>query len=362
VQDFYDSGDRGKNTAEEQTQFLKPAVSIIIPCLNEEKYIGTILANILEQDYPLELIEVLVVDGMSTDKTRSEVKSFRNKFSLINLIDNEKRFVPFALNLGIKKSTGDVIMIFGSHATYPSDYVSILVRSLYELKADNVGALVETRPPDGTLKARAIAEAISCPFGVGNAYFRTGAETRIQVDTVPFGCYPRAIFDKIGLFDEELIRNQDDEFNARLIRNGGKIWLIPEISLVYYSRSKISELLRMYYQYGFFKPLVLKKNRKPATLRQLVPSGFLLFLLCGLPAAILDFPFSLFYLAVICLYGITDLYFSLKICFTRKLPGLFLYLPWLFLLLHFSYGAGYLAGIFYFILFKKKKYSIRTSR
>jgi glycosyltransferase involved in cell wall biosynthesis len=340
----------------------KPLVSIVIPCLNEEKYIGTILTNITEQDYPPEFLEVMVVDGMSSDRTRSVVESYREKFSFIHFIENERRYVPFALNLGIRRSKGEVVMIMGSHAVYPDNYVSTLVAALYEKNADNTGGICEAVPPDPSLRSRSIACVISSVFGVGNAYFRIGASRPMKVDTVTFGCYRRSVFEKIGLFDEELIRNQDDEFNARLIRNGGSVWLIPEVKLQYFSRDKIRNLLRMYFQYGLFKPLVTMKIGRPATIRQLVPFAFVLFILAGLPAIFLNQVLCGIFMAVMGFYAITDLIFSLKICLKKRSPGLLLYLPWLFFLLHISYGAGYLSGMVNFVILRKKKEQIRTSR
>ena len=339
-----------------------PLVSSIIPCFNEEKYIGTILTNIVSQDYPLECLEVIVVDGMSTDGTRSVVQSFEKQHRFIHLADNERRFVPFALNIGIDKSGGEVIMIMGSHSVYPLNYVSVLVKALFELDADNVGGVCDTQPPTATLRAKAIAEVISSPFGVGNSYFRIGAKERMKVDTVTFGCYRRSVFERIGKFDEDLLRNQDDEFNSRLIRNGGSIYLIPEVRLVYYSREKIGSLLKMFYQYGLFKPLVSLKNGKPATIRQLVPFVFLLFILGGLPLALMNPVLGLGYVGVTGLYFLLDLLFSFRICRTQRSPALFLILPWLFFALHLSYGTGYLAGLVNFVILKKKKTQIHSSR
>ena len=339
-----------------------PFVSIIIPCYNEEKYIGTILSNILSQDYPREFLEVIVVDGMSLDKTRAIIRTFETKYSFIHLADNPERFVPFALNLGITRSKGEVIMIMGSHSVYPDDYVSALVKALFDLQADNVGGVCDTTPPIPTLKANAIARVISSPFGVGNSYFRIGADKRMKVDTVTFGCYHRSVFDKIGLFDEDLLRNQDDEFNSRLVRNGGSIYLIPEVRIVYYSRDRIGSLLKMFYQYGLFKPLVSRKIGKPTTIRQLVPFGFVLFIVCGLPLALMNQVFGGIFAAVLGLYVVIDFIFSVRICLQQRSPALFFFLPWLFFLLHLCYGSGYIAGLVNFVILKSKKTKIHSSR
>jgi glycosyltransferase involved in cell wall biosynthesis len=339
-----------------------PLVSIVIPCYNEETFIGTILENILSQDYPRESLEVLIVDGFSTDQTRSVIQSYTSLYSFIRLVDNEKQFVPFALNLGIAGSKGEVIMIMGSHSVYPNNYVSVLVAALYDLNADNVGGICDTLPMDDSVRAHSIASVLSSRFGVGNAYFRIGTNKRMKVDTVTFGCYRREVFDKIGRFDEELLRNQDDEFNARLIRNGGSIWLLPEIKIGYYARGTVLSLLRMYYQYGLFKPLVSQKNKGPATLRQLIPPCFVIFLVGGI---VLSFFWTLFrpvFLGVLALYLLIDLSFCITISQKKKSASMMLYMPWLFFLLHCSYGVGYIAGIVNFVLLKKRKIIISSNR
>ena len=337
-------------------------VSVIIPCYNEEKYIGTVLDSILQQDYSHEYLEIIVADGMSSDQTRSIIQSYEQRNGFIHLVDNEKQFVPFALNKGILNSKGDIIMIMGAHAVYPDNYISILVKALYDLDADNVGAVCETMPSTSTRVARAISKVVSSPFGVGNAHFRIGASKRMKVDTVTFGCYRREVFEKIGMFDEELLRNQDDEFNTRLIENGGSIYLIPEVRVVYFSREHPQSLFRMYFQYGLFKPLVSLKIGKPSTIRQLIPFGFVLFILAGFPLSFLTPAFLILYLSGWGLYLLANLLFSLKISIENNDYTLMLYLPWLFFILHFSYGTGYISGLVNFVFLKRKRTQILSSR
>ncbi|MEG2770954.1 MAG: glycosyltransferase family 2 protein, partial [Alistipes sp.] len=210
-------------------------ISIICPIYNEERYIAKCIDSILTQDFPHAEIEVFFIDGMSSDNTRSIVGKYANKYPFIYLLDNPQRVVPFALNIGIRASKGEVIIRLDAHASYPNNYVSALVSNLVRLKADNVGGVCQTLPTNNNAESVAIAEALSCCFGMGNSYFRIGATKERLVDTVPFGCFRRDIFDRIGLFDEELIRNQDDEFNGRIVKNGGKIYLIIFImSIIFY--------------------------------------------------------------------------------------------------------------------------------
>jgi len=320
------------------------------------------LQNIVDQDYPGDSIEVFVVDGMSTDGTREEIKDVIGQYPYIHLLDNEKRYVPFALNKGISNAKGDVIMRMDAHAEYPYNYISGLVHSLYQLNADNVGGLWITLPGKATIKSLAIAQAISSPFGVGNAHYRLNVKAIREVDTVPFGCYRREVFDRIGLFDEELLRNQDDGFNAKLTKNGGKIFLIPDIKIRYYARTSIMSIWKMFYQYGLFKPLGNKKAGRPATLRQFVPPIFVLFLILSAIGSLFLKTALVIGVFGLSIYLLVDLIFSAGISFKNSHPGLMMYLPWLFFIIHFSYGIGYLNGIVKFIILRKKKSSVGHTR
>ena len=183
-------------------------VSIICPVYNEEKFIDRCIKSILEQDYPQDSLEVLFVDGRSTDQTRDIINSYLKDFPFIRLLDNPKQVVPFAMNKGIQESKGEVIIRIDGHCTYPTNYVSELVRYLYELDADNVGGVWNTQPANDRAICQAIALASSHPFGVGGSMHKIGTSKIMKTDTVPFGCYKREVFEKIGLFDTELVRNQ----------------------------------------------------------------------------------------------------------------------------------------------------------
>jgi glycosyltransferase involved in cell wall biosynthesis len=255
----------------------RPRVSIVMPCRNEAAYIGPCLESVLATDYPLDRVEVLVADGRSDDGTREIVERCAAKHPCVRLLDNPARITPAALNIAIRIATGDVIIRMDAHGIYPRDYVSRLVAALQESGADNVGGVVVTLPADDTPVARAIALAFSHPLGVGNAYFRIGVAGPRWVDTVPFGCFRRELFDRVGMFDEEMVRNQDDEFNLRVIGHGGRILLLPDIVSRYYGRRSLGAVGRMFYQYGYFKPLVVRKAERIMT-RQLVPPLFVLSL------------------------------------------------------------------------------------
>ena len=256
-----------------------PFVSIIVPCRNEERYIAKTIDSILANDYPKRKIEVLVVDGMSNDTTIDIIKSYCKEYPFIKLLRNKHRTVPYALNMGIKKSKGDLIMISGAHSVYPQKYISILVSEIIRLNADAVGGMWEIIPSNRTFNARIISILMSSPFAVGNIAYRIFKGTNIkEVDTVPFGCYRKKVFTKIGLFDEEFVRNQDDEFNLRLKKAKGKIFLIPTVKIKYFARDSFLKLFQLYYQYGYWKPKVIKKHKLPASIRHVIPPAFVLFL------------------------------------------------------------------------------------
>ncbi len=303
------------------TETINNMVSVICPCLNEAKRIDTCLHSILRQDYDRSKLEVLFVDGMSTDSTREIIMRNTEQYPFVHLLDNPRHTAPFAMNIGIQAAQGEYIIRMDAHSVYPDNYISTLIRYLQTLpNAQNVGALCRTLPANRSKMAQAIAITSSHRFGVGNSHFRTGIDTISVVDTVPFGCWRKEWLIQIGGFDEELTRNQDDELNARTIQHGGSIYLIPDVAVDYYARENLSKTWNMFYQYGLFKPLVNKKLHRPATLRQFVPPLFVLFCWTVLP-----------------------IYACILICFALWYHNIALLLT--FPAVHFSYGIGYWCGI-----------------
>lgn len=318
-------------------------ISIICPIYNEEKYISSCIESILGQDYPKDDLEVLFVDGMSTDKTRSIIRKYIQDYPFIQLLDNPSRVVPPAMNIGIRRALGEIIIRLDAHAIYPPNYFSVLVKQLDALKADNVGGVCQTLPVKKTTICKAIATALSSSFGMGNSYFRVGAREVMQVDTVPFGCFRKELFDKIGYFDEELVRNQDDEFNGRIIKYGGKIFLLPSLVIKYYARDATTKVRKMFYQYGLFKPLVNKKLGSPATIRQFFPLLFVLGLILGLGLSFIHPVITYSYISVLLFYILLAFLFGFKDSKDLKQT---LILPWIFFMIHVSYGWGYLTGLY----------------
>ncbi|MTK53267.1 glycosyltransferase family 2 protein [Paludibacter sp.] len=320
-------------------------ISVICPTYNERQNITQCIESIVSSSYEKDKMEVVFVDGMSNDGTRDIIIRYTRQYPYISMLDNPKKSAPSALNIGIRATTGNIIIRLDAHATYPPDYFGILVTCLINMKADNVGVTIKSLPLNNSLTANAIAMAVSSRFGVGNSYCRIGTDKLMEVDTVPFGCFHRELFSRIGMFDEELIRNQDDEFNARIIKNGGKIFLIPDIKVIYYPRDEVSKIAKMFYQYGLFKPLVNKKNGKPATIRQFFPLLFLLGLLFGGAMAFQTNTFLWIYICFIGLYFTTAVGFAQNKIEKHQPKGLLLMLPWVFFVMHISYGWGYLVGM-----------------
>ena len=333
---------------------MNSLVSVIIPCRNEEVFIKNTLISIVKSDYPLEDLEILIADGRSDDKTREIVKEFEINYTQVKLIDNPEQTVPYAMNYAIKEAKGEIIIRLDAHSIYPSDYISKLVYWIKELNADNVGGVWDTTSANTSLEARAIAYSTSHSFGIGNAQYRISDKKEpYEVDTVPFGCYKKEVFEKIGLFDTDLTRNQDDEFNARLIQNGGRIFLIPSLKIKYFARDTFSKMFKMFYQYGLFKPLVNLKLKQPATIRQFVPPLFVLFLIGGSSLSFVSpLILSLFIIGLSIYFGINTVV-SFKLAKDKKDFNLIPYLIWSFILIHISYGLGYLKGILDFIILKK---------
>ncbi len=331
-----------------------PKVSIIIPARNEEKFIKRCLESFLNCDYPGELIEVIVVDGMSEDRTREIVTEISERDDRVLLVDNERKNHPVAMNLCIKASKGDYIFFSGAHSEMPSDYVSKCIKHAIESGADNVGGVVKTEPRFKSAVGIAISKVLSSPLGVGGAKFRTGVSKPTEVDTVPFGCYKREVFDRIGYFNEKLVRNQDIEFNLRLKRAGGKIILFPDIEFTYFARSTYKDLWRNSFWNGFWVIAGAKYAALPFSKRHLVPLAFVLFLLIGLLISLLASCFSFIYISLLTIYLVVVILFSFAHAMQAKKKHVFFAAIVSYPVLHISYGVGSLLGFLSFIFGGKK--------
>ncbi|MCB0572767.1 MAG: glycosyltransferase family 2 protein [Phaeodactylibacter sp.] len=311
---------------------MKPVVSVICPVYNEQAYIGQVIGFFLGA--APEAKELFLIDGGSTDGTLEVIARYQAEHPNIHLLHNEQRYVPYALNLAIPRCSGRYIARLDAHAEYPPDYFEACIEASEASGADNVGGYIHSEGRGAV--GMAIAAAMSSPFGVGNASFRTRV-TDAFVETVPFGFWKREAFGRFGLFDEQLIRNQDDEFNYRTIRMGGRIYQSARIHSRYFVRDSFRALFRQYYQYGYYKPLVLKKVGQVVKARHLAPACFVVYLFT-LPAAL---PFS-WWLIPIGLYLLLAIYFTIK---SQSPTPAKVLVPVAFFILHLGYGLGFLLGL-----------------
>jgi len=255
-------------------------VSIVVPCYNEESTIAQLLDAIYHQTFPAHKIEVIIADGQSTDATRERIQRFSQLHPdlTVRIIDNPRRYIPSALNRAIEASCGKYIVRMDAHSIPEPDYVATCIADLDAGKGENVGGVWKIVPPRDHWISKSIALAASHPLGVGDARYRYSSKPGL-VDTVPFGAFHRELFDKIGKYNEDLLTNEDYEFNARIKKSGGRIWFNPQIRCTYFARENLNALARQYWRYGFWKWRMLKKD--PATLRwrQALPPLFVAILL-----------------------------------------------------------------------------------
>ena len=324
----------------------QPFVSVIMPIRNEGSAIAQSLGAVLSQDYPHDRLEVLIADGMSTDQTREIVGRLRlaHPDVAVQVLDNPAGIVPTGFNKALRASRGEVVVRVDGHTVIARDYVRECVAALARSGADNVGGAMVASSERSF--GRAAALATSCPFGVGGARFHYSRREE-WVDTVYLGCWRKAIFDRIGGFDEEMVRNQDDEFNYRLASAGGRVLLSPRIQSVYFNRTSIRRLWRQYFQYGYWKVRVMQKHPAQIRARHFAPACFVAALGAAAVAA-LWIPGG--WRAVVLLGGaylVADLCASVWAARKgewRLVPLLGIVFP----TMHAAYGSGFWTGLFRF--------------
>jgi GT2 family glycosyltransferase len=314
-------------------------VSVVIPMYNAASYVGRCLESVLQQDYPAERIEIIVVDGASTDSSASVVQNFVREHPRVRLLPNPMRLTNHGLNIGIRHAKGDVIVFLGCRGVLDSTFVTKCIENLRKVKdAAVVGGVVGMGFT--SFAGKAIGLALSSPFGVGTARYRYATEPQFT-DTVQFGAYRKEVLHEVGLVDEDMILADDDELNWRITKAGHKILMNPEIKFLYYPRHSVCALLTQYFGYGRGRATAVKKHPNKLSVKHIVPSAFALFLIVG-------FVFSLFvpyawipYVTILWLYLAAALLCSAKIA-AREGWNLFPILPILFFVIHVSYGLGFL--------------------
>jgi len=332
-----------------------PKVSVIVPCYNEQDTIHLLLEALLEQTYPQHELEVIIADGMSTDRTRKAIAEFQIAHSQLSLriIDNVKRTIPGALNRAIEAAKGEFIVRLDAHSVPCPDYVALSVEALETGLGDNVGGVWEIRPGGtnpGRL-ARAIAVAAAHPLGVGDARYRLGGAAG-AVDTVPFGAFRRSLVDQIGHFDETLLSNEDYEFNVRARQAGATIWMDPAIRSTYIARSNLGALARQYWRYGYWKLRMLLRYPQTFRWRQLSGAFVLTWPALGLLA--IWFVFARWLLLVEAIVYFSALSIAgIQSAIKQRDIGLVLGVPLAIAVMHFSWGSAFIWSLIEYLIVRK---------
>jgi len=324
-----------------------PAISIVIPCFNEEKNIANLLDAIRSQTVSLDSLEVIIADGGSTDNTRKILNQYSTNHPelQVHILNNEKRVIPAGLNKAIKAAEGDVIIRLDAHAIPAPDYVARSVEALNGGLGDNVGGVIDIRSNENTWIARAIAIATAHPLGVGDAKYRWGTKA-VRADTVAFGCFYKTTVEKVGYYNESLLVNEDYEFNARLRNLGLKIWVDPAIRATYFSRPSLKTLAKQYFSYGYWKVRMLRMFPKTLRWRQALPPTFIFGILMLLLLTIFWFPAIWILAAILLIYLLTLAVGAVKPTIDHKKAALFIGIPLAIITMHFSWGTGFWFSLF----------------
>lgn len=320
-----------------------PQVTVVIPCYNEEKTIRGVLQAITRQTFPVTEMEVLVVDGGSKDDTLEQIKAFNLEDTglRVRVVENPKRIIPAALNLGIQEARGEYLIRLDAHSVPHPEYIARTVAGLDQHLGDNVGGVWKIVPSAKTWIARSIAAAAAHPFGVGDAKYRYG-DTPGEVDTVPFGGFRRDYLRAIGGFDESLHTNEDYELNTRIRQAGGKLWFDPNIQVQYYSRPNLRQLARQYFRYGWWKVEMLRRYPSSLRWRQALPPLFVLGLLVlalgwiWLPVA------GWLLLAVVAVYLAALMLSGIDLALQTGQLSLLVGVPLVIAVMHLSWGSAFL--------------------
>lgn len=324
-----------------------PLVTVVVPCRNERDYIAGCLDSIIASDYRQERLEVLVVDALSDDGTRSLVEGYTRRHPFVRMLDNPERVTPVAFNLGVQHARGALIMIMSAHASIAPDAIRKCVEYSAAYGADNVGGMWRIEPRGGGLWDRAVAQALSHPFGVGGGRYRTRRPAKpVWVDTAAYGCYRREVFQKIGLFNPKLTRGQDMEFNMRLRAAGGRTLLAPDVEITYYARSSLITFLRHNFRNGAWAILPFRYSAvRPVALRHLVPLMFVLALLASVTLAALRSSTWWILAGIAGAYLGVSLATAAQIAVRQRQSGFLVLMPVAFTALHLAYGLGSLWGV-----------------
>lgn len=320
-----------------------PNVTVIVPCYNEQDTINLLLEAICNQTYRLDELEVVIADGMSSDRTRAVISEFQKANPRLGLrvVDNPQRNIPAGLNCAIAAAHGKWIVRLDAHSKPEPDYVERSITALEQGLGDNVGGVWVIQPLGNSAQARAIAAVASHPLAVGDAQYRIATRPQLT-DTVPFGAYARSLIDRIGGYDEKLLTNEDYELNTRIRQSGGRIWLDPAIRTVYFARPNLGALWSQYWRYGYWKARMLQRYPHSLRWRQAIPPLFVASLLIGAILAVFWQPARYILVGVLSIYLLILLGAGVQIAWKKKNPALLPFVPLAIAVMHLSWGSAFL--------------------
>lgn len=320
-----------------------PFVSALIVMRNEQNYIEPSLMSFVNQTYPKDKYEIIIVDGESTDDTLNIVKRIIQEYATetfkIRIVDNPKRILASGWNIGIQAAKGEYVIRIDAHAEAALDFIEKSVQTILEVDAACVGGKLDSIPVEGD--DLLVSKVLSSSFGVGNSSFRVSDKAG-YADTAVYGLYRKTVFDEAGFFDERLVRNQDIDLHSRIKKAGYKFYFNPEIKAVYHTRSSVKKMVKQAFGNGKWNMVLIKKGTSALSLRHLVPFFFVSFLVLSIIGGFFFWPIWLLGAAVLILYLLLGFVAGAKkvSSFSERIK-----MPFLFFLLHCAYGIGYYAGL-----------------
>ena len=327
-----------------------PFVTIVVPCRNEEKHIARCLESMLANDYPKERMEILILDGMSEDRTREIVAGYSERFPMIRLVENPKRHIPVAMNIGIKAARGERILKMDAHSTYQPEYISRCVRNQDIYGADNSGGVWKMVPGADTAMARAIVLGLGSRFGSGNANVKVGVKKPTWSDSTAFGCFKKELFERIGMYDEKLLSSSDLDLNQRIQAAGGRILVAPDVVVNYVADADLRALRQHVFADGVWISYVMKFGKRAFSWRHWVPAVVVLGLAGAFALGAVNRVFLWMGMGAAGVYAAVSLAVSLQIAAREREPRFVALLPVVFAVRHFVHGIGTLFGLLLVIL------------
>ncbi|MHB8499959.1 MAG: glycosyltransferase family 2 protein [Candidatus Acidiferrales bacterium] len=327
-----------------------PFVTVVVPCRNEEKHIGRCLESILANDYPKDRMEILVLDGMSEDRTREIVAGYSERYPMVRLVDNPKKHIPVAMNIGIREARGERILKMDAHSTYQPEYISRCVQYQDLYDAENTGGVWKMVPGADTAMARAIVLGLGHRFGSGNANVKVGVDKPTWSDSTAFGCFRKDLFERIGMYDEKLLSSSDLDLNQRICAAGGGILVVPDVVISYMADANLRAFRRHVFADGVWVSYVMKFGKRAWSWRHWIPAVFVLSLVTTFAVSAVNRGFLWLGLGIAGVYAAVNVAVSLQIAIRERDPRYVILLPIVFAVRHFVHGIGTLFGLVLVVL------------